>query len=114
MEELNYTKNYGCFVNLLSNRKWLKTNSVWINLVTKRLWISHITESHYLRQSYIYIYFFAVSATAFYKCQPVVEFMCEVLRKPQQELQQGKPLSDSETVKLSREIKGKQINFITQ
>lgn len=57
---------------------------------------------------------FAVSATAFYKCQPVVEFMCEVLRKPQQELQQGRPLSDSEIVKLSREIKGKLINVITQ
>ena len=38
--------------------------------------------------------------------------MCEVLRKPQQELQQGKPLSDSEIVKLSREIKGKLINLI--
>ena len=58
--------------------------------------------------------FLAVSATAFYKCQPVVEFMCEVLRKQQQELQQGKPLSDSETVKLSREIKGKLIDLITQ
>lgn len=52
-----------------------------------------------------------VSATAFYKCQPVVEFMCEVLRKPQQELQQGKPLSDSETVKLSREIKGLKVEI---
>ena len=74
--------------------------------------------SHYLKsllKTILYIYFFfAVSATAFYKCQPVVEFMCEVLRKPQQELQQGKPLSDSETVKLSREIKGKLINLITQ
>ena len=75
--------------------------------------------SHYLKSwlktiLYIYIFFFAVSATAFYKCQPVVEFMCEVLRKPQQELQQGKPLSDSETVKLSREIKGKLINLISQ
>ena len=40
--------------------------------------------------------------------------MCEVLRKSQQELQQGKPLSDSETVKLSREIKGKLIALITQ
>lgn len=74
--------------------------------------------SHYLKsllKTILYIsIFFAVSATAFYKCQPVVEFMCEVLRKPQQELQQGKPLSDSETVKLSREIKGKLINFITQ
>ena len=63
-----------------------------------------ITKDHHI---YIYIlYIFPVSATAFYKCQPVVEFMCEVLRKPQQELQQGKPLSDSEIVKLSREIKG--------
>ena len=74
--------------------------------------------SHYLKsllKTILYFFFFfAVSATAFYKCQPVVEFMCEVLRKPQQELQQGKPLSDSETVKLSREIKGKLINLITQ
>ena len=74
--------------------------------------------SHYLKsllKTILYIYiFFAVSATAFYKCQPVVEFMCEVLRKAQQELQQGKPLSDSETVKLSREIKGKLIDLIIQ
>ena len=75
--------------------------------------------SHYLKSllktiPYVFFSFFAVSATAFYKCQPVVEFMCEVLRKPQQELQQGKPLSDSETVKLSREIKGKLVNLISQ
>ena len=48
----------------------------------------------------------SVSATAFYKCQPVVEFMCEVLRKPQQDLQQGRPLTDAERMKLTKEIKG--------
>ena len=47
-----------------------------------------------------------VSATAFYKCQPVVEFMCEVLRKQQQELHQPRPLSDAERLKFTREIKG--------
>lgn len=47
-----------------------------------------------------------VSATAFYKCQPVVEFMCEVLRKQQQELHQARPLNDAERLKFTREIKG--------
>ena len=32
--------------------------------------------------------------------------MCEVLRKPQQELQQARPLSDAERLKLTKEIKG--------
>ena len=48
-----------------------------------------------------------MSATAFYKCQPVVEFMCEVLRKQQQELHQHRlALSDAERLKFTREIKG--------
>ena len=47
-----------------------------------------------------------VSATAFYKCQPVVEFMCEVLRRQEQDLQKTKPLSDAERLKFTREIKG--------
>ena len=49
-----------------------------------------------------------VSATAFYKCQPVVEFMCEVLRRQEQDLQKTKPLSDAERLKFTREIKGMQ------
>ncbi|XP_044171946.1 protein argonaute-2-like [Acropora millepora] len=52
-----------------------------------------------------------VSATAFYKCQPVVEFLCEVLRKSPQDLQRGKPLTDAERMKLSREIKGLKVEI---
>ena len=55
--------------------------------------------------------FVTVSATAFYKCQPVVEFLCEVLRKSLQDLQRGKPLTDAERMKLSREIKGLKVEI---
>lgn len=48
---------------------------------------------------------FAVSATAFYKAQPVIEFMCEVLDFKSIEEQQ-KPLTDSQRVKFTKEIKG--------
>jgi len=46
-----------------------------------------------------------VSATAFYKAQPVIEFMCEVLdiRDIQD---QRRPLTDSQRVKFTKEIKG--------
>nr|XP_023830683.1 protein argonaute-2 isoform X4 [Salvelinus alpinus] len=46
-----------------------------------------------------------VSATAFYKAQPVIEFMCEVLDFKSIEEQQ-KPLTDSQRVKFTKEIKG--------
>lgn len=49
---------------------------------------------------------FSVSATAFYKAQPVIEFMCEVLDFKSIEEQQ-KPLTDSQRVKFTKEIKGK-------
>ena len=46
-----------------------------------------------------------VSATAFYKAQPVIQFMCEVLEL--QDLQeQRRPLTDSQRVKFTKEIKG--------
>ena len=48
---------------------------------------------------------FTVSATAFYKAQPVIQFMCEVLEL--QDLQeQRRPLTDSQRVKFTKEIKG--------
>ncbi|KAJ6661468.1 hypothetical protein lerEdw1_014377 [Lerista edwardsae] len=47
-----------------------------------------------------------VSATAFYKAQPVIEFVCEVLDFKSIEEQQ-KPLTDSQRVKFTKEIKGK-------
>ncbi len=52
---------------------------------------------------------FLVSATAFYKSQPVIDFMCEVLdiRDIQE---QRRPLNDAQRVKFTKEIKG--LNFI--
>ncbi|CAC5380452.1 ELF2C [Mytilus coruscus] len=46
-----------------------------------------------------------VSATAFYKAQPVIEFMCEVLDIKDVH-EQKRPLTDSQRVKFTKEIKG--------
>uniref|UniRef100_A0A7N6BUN4 Argonaute RISC catalytic component 2 n=1 Tax=Anabas testudineus TaxID=64144 RepID=A0A7N6BUN4_ANATE len=51
-----------------------------------------------------------VSATAFYKAQPVIEFMCEVLDFKSIEEQQ-KPLTDSQRVKFTKEIKGLKVEI---
>ena len=48
----------------------------------------------------------AVSATAFYKQQPVLDFLCEILELGCIE-EQRRPLSDSQRVKFAKEIKGK-------
>lgn len=53
---------------------------------------------------------FAVSATAFYKAQPVIEFMCEVL-DIRDINEQRKPLTDSQRVKFTKEIKGLKIEI---
>jgi eukaryotic translation initiation factor 2C len=45
-----------------------------------------------------------VSATAFYKAQPVIDFMCEVL-DIRDIAEQRKPLTDSQRVKFTKEIK---------
>lgn len=47
----------------------------------------------------------SVSATAFYKAQPVLQFMCEVLDIHNID-EQPRPLSDSHRVKFTKEIKG--------
>lgn len=47
-----------------------------------------------------------VSATAFYKAQPVIQFMCEVLDIHNID-EQPRPLTDSHRVKFTKEIKGK-------
>ncbi len=49
--------------------------------------------------------FSIVSATAFYKSQPVIDFMCEVLdiRDIQE---QRRPLNDAQRVKFTKEIRG--------
>ncbi|XP_031556457.1 protein argonaute-2-like [Actinia tenebrosa] len=52
-----------------------------------------------------------VSATAFYKCQPVVEFMSEVLRKGENELEKRATLSDAERLRFTKEIKGLKVEI---
>ncbi len=53
------------------------------------------------------LYYVSVSATAFYKAQPVIEFMCEVLDLRIRDIQeQRRPLTDSQRVKFTKEIKG--------
>ena len=56
-------------------------------------------------------YLIKVSATAFYKCQPVVEFMCEVLHRQGQDLQKRKPLFDAKRLKFAQEIKGSSVHM---
>ena len=47
-----------------------------------------------------------MSATAFYKAQPVIEFLCEVLDFSDMHELQKRPLADSLRVKFTKEIKG--------
>ena len=56
---------------------------------------------------------FPVSATAFYKAQPAIEFMCEVLDIKDMS-EQKRPLTDSQRVKFTKEIKGLCIETVTQ
>lgn len=51
-----------------------------------------------------------VSATAFYKAQSVIEFVCEVFYFKSIKEQQ-KPLTDSQTVKITKEIKGLKVEI---
>lgn len=51
-----------------------------------------------------------VSATAFYKAQPVIEFLCEVL-DIRDINDQKRPLTDSQRVKFTKEIKGLKIEI---
>lgn len=51
-----------------------------------------------------------VSATAFYKAQPVIEFLSEILDL-QNIQEQNKPLTDSNRVKFTKEIKGLKIEI---
>lgn len=55
---------------------------------------------------FLFVFFLVVSATAFYKAQPVIQFMCEVLDIHNID-EQPRPLTDSHRVKFTKEIKGK-------
>lgn len=54
---------------------------------------------------------YTVSATAFYKSQPVIEFLCEVL-DVRDITEQRRPLIDSQRVKFTKEIKGQLATLI--
>lgn len=51
-------------------------------------------------------YFLSVSATAFYKAQPIIDFLVETLDM-QSINEQRRPLTDSQRVKFTKEIKGR-------
>jgi eukaryotic translation initiation factor 2C len=51
-----------------------------------------------------------VSATAFYKAQPILNFMCEVLDM-RDICEQRKPLTDSQRVKFTKEIRGLKVEI---
>lgn len=55
---------------------------------------------------YKLLIFFVVSATAFYKAQPVIDFMCEILELKDAN-EQRRPLTDSQRVKFTKEIRSK-------
>ncbi|KAF1767277.1 hypothetical protein GCK72_007236 [Caenorhabditis remanei] len=52
-----------------------------------------------------------VSATAFYRAMPVIEFLAEVLELPIQALAERRVLSDSQRVKFTKEIRGLKIEI---
>lgn len=52
-----------------------------------------------------------VSATAFYRSQPVIDFMCEVLDIRKEDLRQMRSLTDSQRVKFTKEIKGLKVEI---
>jgi len=68
------------------------------------------THSRFLSACHLIVICIPVSATAFYKAQPVIEFMCEVL-DIRDINDQKKPLTDSQRVKFTKEIKGLKIEI---
>ncbi|VDN60348.1 unnamed protein product [Dracunculus medinensis] len=52
-----------------------------------------------------------VSATAFYRSMPVIDFMAEVLELPLNQLQDRRSLSDAQRVKFTKEIRGLKIEI---
>uniref|UniRef100_A0A1I7TGW4 Protein argonaute-1 n=2 Tax=Caenorhabditis tropicalis TaxID=1561998 RepID=A0A1I7TGW4_9PELO len=52
-----------------------------------------------------------VSATAFYRSMPVIEFLAEVLELPVQALAERRVLSDSQRVKFTKEVRGLKIEI---
>ena len=54
--------------------------------------------------------FVAVSATAFYRAQPCVQFLCDVLELRHDDLRVIRGLTDSQRVKFTKEIRGLKVS----
>ena len=90
---------------------------VWFSSICTTILLANVTKYRwyaiYRRLNFASLKFnmilFLVSATAFYKSQPVIDFMCEVLdiRDIQE---QRRPLNDAQRVKFTKEIKGSECN----
>jgi len=74
-------------------------------MLYKELWLTYFV-------CVLFIYY-TVSATAFYKAQPVIEFLCEVLDFSDMHDLQKRPLADSLRVKFTKEIKGDFVCFVS-
>ena len=72
---------------------------------THMLKLTHTHNVHTYTHTYLHTQTCIVSATAFYKQQAVLDFLCEVLELSNIE-EQRRPLSDSQRVKFAKEIKG--------
>lgn len=55
---------------------------------------------------------FLVSATAFYRAQSCVQFLCDVLELRVEDLRLIRGLTDSQRVKFTKEIRGLKVNFV--
>lgn len=66
---------------------------------------SFLIVTNLLNNQQLFFLCLSVSATAFYKAQPVIQFMCEVLDIHNID-EQPRPLTDSHRVKFTKEIKG--------
>lgn len=98
-----------CFLDLLSTvkGKYIKCVSFLSlkNSILKDNVFYSWNKPQQLNTDFIFVTF-TVSATAFYKAQAVIEFMCEVLDMKDMS-EQKRPLTDSQRVKFTKEIKGK-------
>jgi len=54
--------------------------------------------------------FIIVSATAFYRAQPCVQFLCDVLELRHDDLRVIRGLTDSQRVKFTKEIRGLKVS----
>ncbi len=86
---------------MCSSKSWWYITSFWGGFTAEEVYF-HWSFWLLIR---FHLFCLTVSATAFYKAQPVIQFMCEVLDIHNID-EQPRPLTDSHRVKFTKEIKG--------